>query len=232
MSDLIRRTASFAERAERLEAVRQKYIAFRNSVKQDLGFENHDGRLTFLRNIISLSRSTVVFLYLFHRCGANDRFAMEVFGLTSQESIGPQIRNTNKYVKLSWCTQFQFQIENLFRNILKELRESVPAGYWNISQKLVKSLGMQDRIYCQQVLNILAFIRNSQHANGTHFGYKEQDTIIKVDGVPFEFRHGAVIQCATWDHIAHAWLNVLSILRQIYNNERVLEIREVPDRFY
>lgn len=191
-----------------------------------------DGRLIFLRNVQSFARSAIVFLHLFQRCGENPQLALTVFGLSSLDRVEPNLKINSKFVRLSWCTQFQFQIENLFKNILKGLGESVPKGYWQICRAVLDTLQLDSGGHYLDVLNIIAYIRNSQHANGTHFGYRERDSIIEVDGVVFEFKHGKIVRCATWDHIAHAWLNILPILRQIYYHDTVLEIPSVlPSAF-
>lgn len=220
----IREEATYAERARRVQFVRQEWIAFRNQVEKDLHLDQMDGRLVFLRNVLSFARAAVVFLYLFQRCSENEKIGLNVLGLSSPSRIGPNVSATNKFVKLSWCTQFQFQIENLFKNILKGLHKTPPNGYWQLSGKLLDVLHLEKKDHALQVLNIIAHIRNSQHANGTHFGYRERDTIVPVEGVLFEFRHGEIVQCATWDHIAHAWLSILPILKQIYYHDRVLKI--------
>lgn len=133
---------------------------------------------------------------------------------------------------VSWCVQFQFQIETLFKNILKNLGEQVPSGYWKITQKLIKALSIKNPKYSQDVLCILAFIRNSQHANGTHLAYNKKDTTVVVDSVNYHFKHGDIIRCATWDHIAHAWINLLPILKDIYYNSRVKNIKKIPSYYY
>jgi len=232
MTNQIRKNASFQERAERLESVRQEYIKFRTRIEQDFTLDADDGRIVFVKNILSLTRSTVVFLYLFHRCGENPKLGIDIFGLSSAVSIGPQVRNTNKFLKLSWCVQFQFQIETLFKNVLKSLGEQVPSGYWKITQKLIKALSIKNPKDSQDVLNILAFIRNSQHANGTHLAYNKKDSTVIVDGVTYQFKHGDKIRCATWDHIAHAWRNLLPILKDIYYNNRVKNIQKIPSYYY
>lgn len=220
----VRQEATYNERAERLKAVREEYIAFRKQVEREQQLDYMDGRLVFLRNAQSFARSAIVFLYLFQRCGENPQLALTVFGLSSLDRVGPNLKKNSKFIRLSWCTQFQFQLENLFKNILKELGEDIPKGYWQICRVLLDTLQLDNREHYLDVLNIIAYIRNSQHANGTHLGYREQDSIIEVDGVVFEFKHGEIVRCATWDHIAHAWLNILPILRQIFYHDEVLSI--------
>ena len=232
MTNQIRKKASFQERAERLELVRQEYIKFRDRIQKDFTFDADDGRIVFVKNILSLTRSTVVFLHLFHRCGENQELGLDIFGLSSAASIGPQVRNTNKFLKLSWCVQFQFQIETLFKNILKSLGEQVPSGYWKITKQLFTTLSIKNSNYWQDVLNILAFIRNSQHANGTHLAYKKTDTTTIVDGVTYHFKNGDIIRCATWDHIAHAWINLLPTLIDVYYNNCVKIIKKIPSYYY
>jgi hypothetical protein len=228
----VRQEATYAERAQRLKAVREEYITFRKQVERELQLDYMDGRLVFLRNAQSFARSAIVFLHLFQRCGENPQLALNVFGLSSLDGVGRNLKTNSKFIRLSWCAQFNFQLENLFRNILQGLGEDAPRGYWQICRALLNTLQLDNREHYLDVLNIIAYIRNSQHANGTHFGYRQQDSVIEVEGAVFEFRHGEIVTCATWDHIAHAWLNILPILRQVYYHDEVLRIPGVlPSAF-
>jgi hypothetical protein len=146
---------------------------------------------------------------------------MDIFGLSDPDSIRPQLRNTNKFIKLSWCVHFQFQIENLFQNLLGRLGEKPRRGYWNVSRKIVDTLSLPYSDRSHRKLNILALVRNSLHNNGTHL---QQDFQIQVDRVKFRFKKGNIVRCAYWDHIAHVWLHVLPILKNIYYHPRVRSI--------
>ncbi len=221
MTKNIRQVADFEERAKRLESVRQEYIFFRDRLKKDLKLKEKDGRFVFLRNIISLTRTTVVYLHLFDRCAKDETFAMSIFGLTDPASIGPQIRNSNKFLKLSWCILFQFQLENLFQNILKSSKINFKDGFWNISEDILKNLGISNRKYLHKKLQVLAYIRNSLHNNGTYINKQGKSQIIQVDKIRYRFNHNKVIRCANWDYIAHVWLNLLPILEQIHYNRKV-----------
>jgi len=135
-------------------------------------------------------------------------------------------------VKLAWVTLFQFQIETLFRFLLKELGEDIPKGYWKICEKIVKVLEIEKPKENMFLLNILANIRNSLHSGGYHMGYERKDINGEINKVLFEFKHGEIVQCVTWDHLAHVWLNLLPLLENIYYHDKVKKINKiVPNQF-
>jgi hypothetical protein len=227
----IRAVASFEKRAERLEDVRQAYIAFRREAENTFSYKTDDCRMTFLHNIISLTRGTVILNLAFHRCSVDNEFGMRFFKLEDLSSLGPQVRNMSKYTRLSWCVMFQFQFENLARNILKELGLTVPSGYYKVTEKLVDRLSLPNRLHTIRRLNILANIRNSLHNNGIHKSYDKKDTIVQIDNIQYKFMHLKTVKCANWDHISHAWKGLLPTIRKIYFHSDVAKLKKIPNHF-
>lgn len=227
----IRKQATFKKRAERLEKVRQAYISFRKEVENAFSLKADDCRLSFLHNIISLTRGTVILNLAFHRCGIEKVFGMSFFGLDNSSSLGPQVRNMSKFTRLSWCVMFQFQFENLARNILKELGVAVPGGYYKVTEDLVDRLSLPNRMHTIRRLNILANIRNSLHNNGIHKSHDKKDTIVQVDYIKYKFGHLKTIDCASWDHISHIWKGLLPVIRKIYFHSDVAKLKNIPNQF-
>jgi len=229
----IRETATYLQRAERLNYVREQYRNFRKSVEKDLNLHDEDGRIVFLKNVSQLTRSTIVFLHLFHLCGSDPQLGQQIFGLPTSENLGRNLKDTSKFIRLSWCTQFQFQLETLFKILLQALGKSVPRSYWQITQQIVDIFQIPNPQDVHDLLNVIAFIRNSQHANGIHHGYQNTDTLVIIDGVSFEFKHGQLVKCVNWDHIAHAWMNHLPIVKHIYLHPKVCALPSpLPDQFW
>jgi S-adenosylmethionine synthetase len=126
---------------------------------------------------------------------------------------------------------FQFQLENLFRNTLKELGVSVPSGYYKVAEKITDRLSLPNRKHTIRRLNIIAYIRNSLHNNGIHEAFNKKDTIIQVDKIPFSFKHLKTVNCATWDHISHAWNGLLPVIRRIYFHSDVACLVNIPNQY-
>lgn len=228
---LIRKTASFEQRAKRLGESRQKYISFRNEIEQVFKLKADDCRLSFLQNTISLTRGAVVLNLAFHRCGTDTEFGVRFFRLSDSSNIGSQVRKMSKFNRLSWCVMFQFQIENLLRNILKELGESVPNGYFKVAEKITGRLSLPNEKHTIRRLNIIAYIRNSLHNNGIHKAFNQKDTVIQVDKIAFKFRNLKTVKCANWDHISHAWVGLLPVLRRIYYHSDVACLVNIPNQY-
>ena len=234
----IRQEATYQERAERLHEVREPYREFRAQAENDLALLHRDGRLAFLRNVSQMARSAIVFLLFFHRSATDTQLGMVLFGITppSRDRLSHDLRDAAKFVKLSWCVQFQFQIETLFKNLLKAVGSSAlkpETGYWRVAREIVQLFEVPDPEQSHRLMNVIAHIRNSQHANGIHHGFKGSDAIVDAGGVLFEFRDQQPVQCATWDHIAHAWLSLLPIMKHIYYHPRVRDLTDpIPDRFW
>lgn len=229
--NVIRKTASFEQRAQRLEISRQKYITFRDEIERTFKLKKDDCRLSFLKNTISLTRGAVILNFVFHRCGVDSKFGVNFFGLSDSSSIGPQVRNMAKFTRLSWCVMFQFQLENLLGNILKELGETVPSRYYKVAEKITYRLRLPNKKHTIRRLSVIAYIRNSLHANGIHKAFNKEDTVIQVDKVQFSFNHLKTVKCATWDHIAHAWTGLLPVIRKIYFHGDVACLVNIPNQF-
>ena len=59
-----------------------------------------------------------------------------------------------------------------------------------------------DRI---DTLNVAARIRNSLHSNGIHHKqHVAEQSLVVLKGVAYEFKDGQKVECAGWEHIAHA----------------------------
>jgi len=229
----IREKATYGERAIRLNEVRENYRSFKEQVIQDFKLQSGDGRLVFLLNISNFARSATVFLDFLQRCGDNKTFGQQSLHLTELTNLEANIKNQAKFVKLAWVTLFQFQIENLFKILLKEMEEEVPFSYWNVCKKILEVLNIEKPEETLFLLNVLAYFRNSLHSNGIHYGYKGMDSSGEINMVHFEFRHGQPIErIVTWDHVAHIWLNLLPLLENIYYHDKVKKIKKiVPNQF-
>jgi hypothetical protein len=134
-----------------------------------------------------------------------------------------------KSSKLSLVLLGQFQVENCLRNIGMALgNEMSGTGFFAIAQPVLKHVGLGHYL---NILNVGALIRNSLHSNGIHHGYKRSDTVVDVDGVCYEFIQGQRVQCADWEHIAHALDASVSVLEEVFNTAAVSSISDIVDEY-
>ena len=129
----------------------------------------------------------------------------------------------NKCSKLSLLVLAQFQIENCLRSLARDINICVyNLGFYKVAQKLLVELGIKrDRL---EILNTPALLRNSLHKNGIHTGYGGKNTLFVIDGVKYEFLDGKRVQCATWEHTAHALEASINILDELFHTNKVLAL--------
>jgi hypothetical protein len=130
-----------------------------------------------------------------------------------------------KASKLSLALLGQFQIENCFRSLARELRVGAPRqGFYTLAEALVQRLGLDQGHL--DVLNVAALIRNSLHTNGIHYGYQGQDTVTAIEDVTYEFRHERRVQCASTAHIAHALEASTGVLEDVFRSAEVMALAD------
>ncbi len=100
--------------------------------------------------------------------------------------------------------------------------------FYRTAQNLVQNLGMPTGAIDK--LKVPALIRNL-HANGIHHGFQNSSTSVSIAGVTYDFTHGAPVQCADWEYIAHALENSVQILERILNTPQVIQISHIADAY-
>jgi hypothetical protein len=134
------------------------------------------------------------------------------------------------YLRNTITTKVHVTIENLFSNILKVLA-ATPAGrgFWHIKNAMLEQAGIALEGPEDDILMVLAELRNSYHNNGMSEG---SPLSCVVGGLTFEFSEGQPVQCASWDHIVVIMRAVIGVLEAILFSERVSDIRgEIPDAY-
>jgi len=129
------------------------------------------------------------------------------------------------YLRNTITTKVHFKIENVFFNILRELR-ALPKNprFWNLSDAMLAHLGMSTTGQEKKILTILAYLRNSYHANGMH---RKDDLSINIDGVTFEFHKGKRVECNSWRHIIKVLQANISVLESILFSQEVLSLKHI-----
>lgn len=190
-----------------------------------------DARRMALNNCYSFLTSSIFIMNLiskvYNRTINHLEFA-RMIGLT-QGNLNTVLDNLEIHTRHSCLLHFQFQIENLFRNLLKALAKDSKYGFYNISSKLLESITIEERIQKRDELQIPALIRNSLHSNGTHFGPNKN---FFLEGISFVFENGRIINCASWSHIYLSFKNVINIIEQILFSHEIAGIKTaIKDNF-
>ncbi|MBK8424804.1 MAG: hypothetical protein IPL27_01960 [Lewinellaceae bacterium] len=138
--------------------------------------------------------------------------------------------------KMSIVPLFQFQIENMLRNILLHLDpEASVVSYYKICEKLIHSITINDKEELITCLQIPAKIRNSLHSNGIYKRMSPKEPEIAkyyLEGVEFKFENGKGINCAGSGHIYLSFDKTLDIVDGILDSPEVSSIKtEIKDQW-
>ena len=178
----------------------------------------HDARRVAVRNCGLFIGFSVMLLNILSvpeegRCTEED--FKKLIGLTTGtvQTAGEVLE---KMSRLALVALFQFQVENLFRNLITALGTEVGGeGYYHLVRSLVKSISLGEPDAKLDALDALAHVRNSLHRNGIHWGYKGRSSRICIGGVRFDFVHGEKVSCAGWGHVAVLLAALTSVLEAV-----------------
>ncbi len=121
--------------------------------------------------------------------------------------------------RLSLVFLFQFQIENLFKNLLSALGiAGIPRGYHQILTKILRELQLSDIQTKHDTLYTLTMIRNSLHSNGKH---TDSSKSVTIAGVTYDFEKDKNVSCAGWSYIIHAADAGLDIVYEILDDGQI-----------
>jgi hypothetical protein len=202
------------------------------ALKTKLGYSDTDARTVVLDNIGSVARGGQMILNLLDSWSRGDELIRQcipqLIGLTTvtpwaAQRAGDVLEKTNR---LALATLAQFQIENAFRNVGRELGLPDPGvGFYACAREVLTALGIpSDRM---QMLNVPARIRNSLHRNGIHHRqHPNETTRVVVRGVTYEFLDGQPVSCAGWEHIAHALEASVGVIEEVFLSPQVIAISD------
>lgn len=142
------------------------------------------------------------------------------FGLTDPTKINILLDQQNNFCRLNLVTIVQFQIENFFKNILKELKPEIPVhrSYSKNLSDLFSELFKDKNQSEQDLLMVLQHARNSLHANGIH---NNRNFVKTIYGIKFEFIKGEKLKGVAWDEIIWILNYIADILEKIVRTEKV-----------
>ena len=202
------------------------------SLKNQLGYSKPDARSVALDNVAWIAHSGQMTLNLLDSWVKGDelirRIIPQLIGLQTltPEAIKDAGDGLGKSAKLALAVLAQFQIENCFRNIYREL--GLPhsgTGFYRCARDVLNALALP--VVLLETLNATARIRNSLHANGIHHKqHPNENAVIVLKGVKYEFLDGQKVSCASWEHIAHALECSVEVLEQVFRQPQVSSIAD------
>lgn len=159
----------------------------------------------------------------------SDELAHFIFGVKSEH----QKDFFNEFFllsRLSFISNFNFQLENFFKTLLVELGiKNIPRGYYNIAKEILTETKMPYAQKKLDTLNALAMIRNSFHSNGIHV---EPTRSITINGTVFHFIKGKKV-FVDYEKLTVVIDEIISILEEIVNSVEVKKItKKVPMLYY
>lgn len=199
---------------------------------RQLGYSDPDARTVALNNIHLIARAGQMTLNLLDSWVKGDealrRVIPQLLGILNPttESVRVSGELLGKSGKLALAVLAQFQIENLLRNLHRELKLGrASIGFYRSAAEVLNVLGLpSDRM---ETLNVAARIRNSLHSNGIHHKqHAAEQTLVVLKGVSYEFKDGQKVVCAGWEHIAHALECSVEVLADVLAHPRIMAIAD------
>lgn len=222
---MYKKSASYSEQAECVQSVANRCT----QLSAAFNYSDQDARSVCLHNIRSFAYGCGLILNLLDSWAIGDKTIREaipqLLGLEDVTKHSVQVAGNilHKDSKLTLVLLAQFQIENLFRNLARDLSIKVNQGFYVLAGDVLTHVGIPNGL---DVLNTPALIRNSLHSNGIHRGYAGNDTKVTLGGVSYEFLNDEPVHCATVEHIAHSLESSLDVLDQVLNTSQVLALSD------
>ena len=221
---------SYLDAAKRLVNLAEKLRQVRNS----RGYSERDARAVALANCCNLSLTSASLCLLLSpgegRTTEEDFLALFQLRSGNAQEISDAI---NRFNRLSFLTLFHFQLDNLLRNLARELKlDHRRPGYYRLLEDFVEQLTTDRRIQILEVLLTPAYIRNSLHANGIYHGYQGSSTSFVIDGVQYGFVNGQPLQCASWGHVIHAFGAAIAAIEEILGTPQVVRLPDPIEDTY
>ena len=142
---------------------------------------------------------------------------MEILGLSDASSLELVLKDLNANAKVSFLTVVQFALENSAKQVVETLSgQDAPIRFKKIVENLIDLTGIsspQNKQNKLDLLLVLAYLRNTLHANGVQ---RKPDVTIMVDGEAFVFEQDKRIDCTSWSHILFALYHSLSVYEEMY----------------
>ncbi|MHB8602486.1 MAG: hypothetical protein ACYC6W_06390 [Nitrosotalea sp.] len=210
------------------EDIAEKFLELKNKIVTITeNYNEKDGRFVILNNcnlaIISIITKLNTWLAL-----RNDPTLQIIYrrmiGLDEGDLEG-FMRQEIFFVRLSFVAIFQFQIETLFKILIAKLEnKQPPEKYYQIIKRLLKLLKLESQEK-EDILNLLAYVRNSFHSNGVH---TRKSKTFTINGQKFEFVEGQPLSRGDYGDLYFILNEVIKIIDEIFSTEKIKTISSIP----
>ena len=220
--------SSYREASERLGELSDRL----SDIREGGSYQTEDARYIALRQC----REAVLASRMITTMLANveeERFTAERF----QELVGvgpPQeaSEKLSEVSRLGLVVLYQFQIENLLKNLIAATGGEAPRSYYKIAKLIVETVTLRDPARAFGILYTPALIRNSFHSNGYHKDKRNPSWCIDIDGCTFSFAIGDKVSCAGWGHITRVLNGVASVIGEVLESSEIAAVSGlIPDQY-
>ncbi len=219
--------SSYREASEQLGELSKRLSAIREGGI----YQTEDARyiaLSHCREAVMASRMiTTMLANVQEKQLPSDQF-QNLVGVAPAQEASEKLSEASR---LGLVVLYQFQIENLLKNLITSVGEDVPRGYYRIAKLIVETVTLNNSDMAFRILYTPAIIRNSFHSNGYHKDRNNTSWSIDINGCNFTFVSGEKVSCAGWGHIIHALNGVASVIEEILQtNELSSIVGLIPDQ--
>lgn len=132
-------------------------------------------------------------------------------------------------IRLGLVIFFHFKLENLLGSLLKKISNKKLNSLGRTFNELSQEIGLCDASNKSIIIKAFSSIRNSLHNNGIH---NHASFSIKVGELDYEFTKDGVVQCASLEHSINLIQEIIDIIDEILEAERIKGIRKIiPDTY-
>lgn len=189
------------------------------------GYSNTDLRGLFFLNTRTLVQFNIALMNIFSVAQEN-RMRPEVYrqllGI-AKGNLNDATQHMNLYMRASLITLYQFQVENLFANILARMKSDIPRGYLRIVGMLLDRITTTRKEDKTNILKVLQYGRNSLHSNATH---NNENFSYKLGSTEYRFTKGQSVTCMSWFSIPPIMVATINVIKDVVASP---EVRSIPE---
>ena len=196
-------------------------------LKNKVNFSRLDARVVALENCEAHVSAVVMIQKLFSSV-EDLRFSRQRLAAlmgTDSSYLEHDAHRLDNLLRLGFVILYQFQVENLFRNLSRALAGIEPPLSWStLAKDFLKQISVVDPVHSFNTLNVLALLRNSYHSNGIHNPPNKKSEKIVIGTVEYDFVYGDKVSCAGWAYIVHAINAGLDALEEIFFSKEIVSL--------
>lgn len=215
---------SYGDSSDRLSLL-MRHI---QQLEHDVGCSYKDARVVTLKNL-DAHVSSVAMIHMLRRGIEDGSYPLEPLRQVmelDEEIVVIAFNRLEQSLRLGFTVLYQFQVENLLKNLLRALGETPPTSFYKSAERLLNRISVTERHKKLETLNVVALIRNSMHSNGIHYSRDKSSTRIAIKGIVYDFEYGKKVSCAGWSYLIPALHAGLNVLEEILMSP---EVRALPE---